>query len=73
MFEKVADGSWKYDPENYYWEVLREFRDQNMKYNCLKHIKPYKFKYEDEYGYFGDYVKKFHSYFDKKIDDSVSS
>lgn len=66
----AADGSNKYEPEKYHWEILNEFRGKNMKYKCLKDIEGYKFKSDDEYGFLGQYVRKCYGFHNKKINDS---
>jgi len=36
----------------FHWEVLKEFKDGNVKYQCLKDIQGYRFRAEDERGFF---------------------
>lgn len=28
----------KYDPEQYHWQLLQQWRNSNVKYNCLRDI-----------------------------------
>ena len=52
LYKSAADGESKYDPESYHFEILRQWRNQNVKYMCIRDIKGYTFKAEDELGFF---------------------
>lgn len=50
LYQQAADGETKYDAEHYHWEVLKQWRRDvnNVKYKCIRDIKGYSFKAEDE-------------------------
>lgn len=70
LYATSTDENQKYCPEKYHWEILKEFRDNNMKYCCMKDIEGYKFKAEDETGFLKKLVANCQSFFNKKINDS---
>lgn len=70
LYKQAADGESKYDPESYHWDVLRQWRKENVKYMCIKDIQGYTFKAEDEQGYFKHYVRDCNKFFTRKINDS---
>lgn len=64
------DSDVKYDPEKHHWELLREWRNGNVRYRCIRDIKGYTFRADDEQGFFQERVDECHSFFEKKINDS---
>ena len=54
----------------HHWELLKEWRNENVKYRSIRDIKGYTFRADDEQGFFAERVDKCHSFFDKKINDS---
>ena len=46
------DSDAKYDPEKHHWELLREWRNGNVRYRCIRDIKGYTFRADDEQGFF---------------------
>lgn len=69
MYQTANNAGAKFDPEKYHWEVLKNWRDENVKYTCLRNIERYKFKSEDEEGFFQDQVVACQKFFNKKISD----
>ena len=55
-----------------HWELLKNWRLDNVRYRCIRDIKGYSFKGEDELGYFADKVFECQEFFRKKINDSRS-
>lgn len=69
LYETAADGEVSYDPNKFHWEILKEWRDANVKYQCKDDILGYRFKEEDEEGYFAEQVNLCQKFFKKNIDD----
>lgn len=72
MIKKLAevDQETKYNPEKFHWEVLKEWRDHNVKYQCLSDIQGYYFRAEDERGALRKQVLNCKKSYDKKITDN---
>lgn len=63
MYKIAAEGISKdakdrYNPMDFHWKVLKEWRNDNVDYQCIDNIKPYSFKSQDYKGYFNDKIKK---------------
>lgn len=52
MYDNARARVGKFDPEQRHWEMLKNWRNNNVKYNCLRDIERYKFKSEDEEGFY---------------------
>lgn len=48
MYSNAKDNESKYDPEIHHWELLKEWRNNNVRYRCIRDIKGYTFKADDE-------------------------
>lgn len=70
LYKASAEADSKYDPEEYHWELLQEWRSENVKYNCLRDITGYVFRAVDEEGFYKKQVLKCQKFFNRKLDDN---
>lgn len=51
LYQSVGMGG-SYKPQDFHWDILKEWKNENVKYFRMKNILQYQFKAEDEKGFF---------------------
>lgn len=65
LYTDTNETEVKYDPSSYHWQILRQWREKNVKYRCIRDIQGYTFKAEDEQGFFSREVEECGAFFNK--------
>lgn len=70
LYKESAEANSRFNPEKYHWSLLRQWREKNVQYHCLRDIQGYVFRAVDEEGYYKELVLNCQKFFNKKIDDN---